>query len=473
MASSGEAAWKKYFQGKEVKTTVKDTAPVFDVKGNKTSKKLLKDTSIVVLPSNAYSSLTRIKFDENKEGLISFSNINKPHATDKKGLKPSDIVPKIVDLWLEPEQIVTNTKKYINNIQIGKTDKETLFALLDKTVKSSNQEIDITGLDPEIAPSEFFEILTSIKLSMLMRNNDTKIRKILGIPKNMNLSRLKIKIMIPEKANMPLLDYYISISASNKPEDLQMKISVKSKVKGKDTNTIKFKDAFNNQQEIDAWYKAITSSNKKSQIGQKVVAESAVNSPKGKALMFPVVAIAELFSIRKDIVMAAINEFTKPSGFDARQFEAAVKKLAKNINTLDKQKPLDSILEGKQLAEYTRFMKANLRDKQGNPVSNLSIGNGSFMCEKILARAAQKDLQSVGGGLNFYEMFYSQILESRQIAYAMAKKVGGKQNLKIKYEYYSLVNWKQEYGEWVALRSKNLINNLNDTLGMDIQEYKK
>ena len=70
-------------------------------------------------------------------------------------------------------------------------------------------------------------------------------------------------------------------------------------------------------------------------------------------------------------------------------------------------------------------------------------------------------------------MFYSQILESRQIAYAMAKKVGGKQNLKIKYEYYSLVNWKQEYGDWVALRSKNLINNLNDTLGMDIQEYAK
>ena len=156
-----------------------------------------------------------------------------------------------------------------------------------------------------------------------------------------------------------------------------------------------------------------------------------------------------------------------------RQFEAAIKKLAENISKLDKQKPLDTILEGKQLIEYTRFMKANLRDKQGNSVSNLSIGNGSFMCEKILARAAQRDLQSVGGGLNFYEMFYSQILESRQIAYAMAKKVGGKQNLKIKYEYYSLVNWKQEYGDWVALRSKNLINNLNDTLGMDIQEYAK
>ena len=81
-----------------------------------------------------------------------------------------------------------------------------------------------------------------------------------------------------------------------------------------------------------------------------------------------------------------------------RQFEAAIKKLAENISKLDKQKPLDTILEGKQLIEYTRFMKANLRDKQGNSVSNLSIGNGSFMCEKILARAAQRDLQSVGGG---------------------------------------------------------------------------
>ena len=74
MASSGEAAWKKHFKGKEVKTTVKENAQLFDLNGNKINKKLLRDASIIVLQSDEYSSLTQIEYDENKRALISFSN---------------------------------------------------------------------------------------------------------------------------------------------------------------------------------------------------------------------------------------------------------------------------------------------------------------------------------------------------------------------------------------------------------------
>jgi len=472
MATSGKAAWDKHFAGKDVETTIKENAQVYDATGKKVLATLPKNSSIFIPKTSTWSPLISIVYDNKKNGLIPFAKINKPVSKKSSaqvkaaGLKPSDVTPTIVDVWLEPEEIIQNTKKYVNSISIGDIEKETLNNLLDKTIQTQNQQIDITGLDPEIVPSEFFEILTSVKLVMLLRNNDMKIKKILGV-KGMNLSKSKMKIMIPQQANMPLLDYYVSISASNNPNDAAMRISVKSKVKGKSTNTIKFKDAFDSQQEIDNWYKSIITSERSKQIGQKIVAESAVNAPKGKALLYPTIAVSELLSKRSDLIKAAIGKFKKPDKFNQATFEAAIKKLARSINSSDKKDQLDTVLDGEQLTQFTRFMMMNLRDANDNPVANISIGNASFMCEKILVRAAQEDMKSVRGGLNFYRMFYSQILENRQIAYAIARKVGSKKNLQLKYDYYSLVNWEQEYGDWVTLRSKNLINNLNDTLGMD------
>ena len=470
MASSGEDAWKKYFKGKgDVTTTLKDKSNLYDdVTGKSLSKFLEKGTEIIVLSSKVYETPVRIKYKASGKFVTvraPFNNIQKPIESAKTGkskLKPKDIVPSIVDEWLTPDEIVDNVKKYLKTLMLPEKDKEAMFMLLDLTVKDSEQSINVGNLDKNLVPSEFFEILTSIKLAVLMRSNNVKIRKIFGVPMGMDLSKSKIKIMIPKKANMPLLDYYISVSLTNKPDDKVMKVSVKSKVASASTNTIKFNDAFSDDAELKTWY---NNTDKREQKGQMAVADSAINAPKGKALMYPITALSKLFDIRKDLVKASINEFRKPEGFNMINFEAAVKVLAKNMQNLNRKNKIETVVKSdKQLNEMIRFMKANLFQKGGKVITDLTIENASFMCEKIVSKATQKELQGVGGGMNFYQLFYDQILKSREIAYAVADKSGST----INYKYYSKINWKSEYINWVSLRSKNLINNLNDTLGMDV-----
>jgi len=472
MASYGINAWRKYFAGRDVETTLKEDAKVYDDESTKTVSSILKKGSSIFVPKESKwidsSKRILVTYDKNKKGFIPFSTINKPlgKKSSNAGLKPSDIKPKIVDIWLDPEEIVKNTKTYVSNLEITDEEKDIIYKLLDKTIENHNQLIDITGLDPEVIPSEFLEILTSVKLVKLLRNGDRNIKKILGL-KNIDVSKSKLKIMIPEIANTRLFDYYVSISASNNPTDAVIRVSVKSKIKSKTTNTIKFKDAFKNQQEIDRWYNSLVSSQRSKQDGQKIVAESAVEVPKGKALMYPTSALANLMDKRISLVRIAIDKFKIPNNYRQTTFESAIKTLGRNIASLKRNEHLSDVLKGDELDQFTNFMKANLIKKDDSPVDEISVENASFMCEKILVRVAQEDLKSHDGGLNFYHMFYTQILEEQAIAYAIARKIGGKSNLRLKYDYYSLVNWEQEYGDWVTLRSKNSIGSFKDTLGMD------
>jgi hypothetical protein len=467
MASSGEAAWVKHFKGKgDISTTLNADSNLYDdVTGRSLSKTLKKGTEITFLGSTVYETPCRIKFKQNGKivsARVPFNNVQKPLKGDKSvkaKLKPSDISPDIVDVWLTPQEIVSNVKKYLKTIALPEEDLDAMHMLLDLTVKDTLGSINVGKMDKNLVPSEFYEILTSIKLAVLMRSNDTKIRKVLGVPKKMDLSKAKIKIMIPKKANMPLLDYYISVSAGNSPEERIMKISVKSKVASSSTNTVKFNDAFKNSSEVNSWYKSVI--DKKDQIGQKVIADSAVSAPKGKALIYPITALAELFDVRRDLIRKSMNTFKTPEKFNMKEFEGAIKTLARNMSKLNKKDNLDSVIKShNQYNELKRFMQENLYQRGNSPITDFTVENGSFLCEKIIAKATSESLK----GLNFYQMFYDQILVDKEIAYAVADKSGSS----INYKYYSKINWAAEYHNWIELRSKNLINNLNDTLGMDV-----
>ena len=471
MASTGQQAWLKHFKGKgDITTTVSEDSNLYDdTTGRSLSKQIKKGTEIVYLDCKVYETPARIKYKVNGRYAnvrIPFNNIQKPLKSDKitkSGLKPKDVSPSIVDEWLTPVEIVNNVKKYIKGISISDEDRDAMNNLLDLTVKDASSSIDVGKMDKNLVPSEFYEILTSVKLAVLMRSNDPKIRKVLGVPKKMDLSKCKIKIMIPKAANMPLLDYYISVAIGNDPKEKVMKISVKSKVASSSTNTVKFNDAFKDQSEVLDWYNTIL--NKKQEIGQKVVAESAINAPSGKALLYPIAALDKLFDVRKELVSASMKRFRKPEGFDTKLFRAAVATLARNMRTLVKKNTLNTVINSdQQLNALIDFMKINLMQKGNKPITDFTIENASFMCEKIIVKASQEELSSVGGGMNFYQMFYDQILKKREIAYAVADKTGNR----INYKFYSKVNWQAEYSNWISLRSKNLINNLNDTLGMDI-----
>lgn len=465
MASSGEAAWVKYFKGKgDISTTLSADSNLYDdVTGRSLSKTLKKGTEITFLGSTVYETPCRIKFKQNDKivsARVPFNNVQKPlKAGVKAKLKPSDISPDIVDVWLTPQEIVSNVKQYLKTIKLPEEDLDAMHMLLDLTVKDTLGSINVGKMNKNLVPSEFYEILTSIKLAVLLRSNDAKIRKVLGVPKKMDLSKAKIKIMIPKKANMPLLDYYISVSAGNNPEERIMKISVKSKVASSSTNTVKFNDAFKSPREIDSWYKSVI--DKKDQIGQKVIANSAVSAPKGKALIYPITALAELFDVKRDLIRKSMSTFKTPEKFNMREFESAIKTLARNISKLNRKDNLDSVIKShNQYNELKRFMQENLYQKGNSQITDFTVENGSFLCEKIISKATSESLK----GMNFYQMFYDQILVEREIAYAVADKSGSS----INYKYYSKINWTAEYHNWIELRSKNLINNLNDTLGMDV-----
>lgn len=471
MASSGQQAWIKHFKGKgDITTTVAEDSNLYDdTTGKSLSRQIKKGTEIVYLDSKVYETPARIKYKVNNRYVtarIPFNNIQKPlrqEKVTKSSLKPKDISPSIVDIWLTPQEIVENVKQYLKKLSLSEEDRKAMNNLLDLTVKDSSSSIDVGNMDKNLVPSEFYEILTSVKLAVLMRSNDAKVRQILGVPKKLDLSKCKIKIMIPKMANMPLLDYYISIAVGNNPEEKVMRISVKSKVASSSTNTVKFNDAFKDNKELSDWYNSL--SNKKGEIGQKIIAESAINAPSGKALIYPITALDKLFDARKDLAMRAMKEFRKPEGFDSTLFRAAVATLSRKMKLLVKKNTLDTAIDSdKQLNELIRFMKMNLTQKGNKPITDFTIENASFMCEKIIVKASQEELKSIGGGMNFYQLFYDQVLKKREIAYAVADKTGSR----INYKFYSKVNWKSEYSDWISLRSKNLINNLNDTLGMDI-----
>jgi hypothetical protein len=51
----------------------------------------------------------------------------KPIATGKAKFKPSDIVPSIVNEWLNSDEIIDNVKKYIKSVDLEKTVETTDF----------------------------------------------------------------------------------------------------------------------------------------------------------------------------------------------------------------------------------------------------------------------------------------------------------------------------------------------------------
>ena len=383
--------------------------------------------------------------------------------TGETKFKPSDIVPAIVDVWLKPEDIIANVRKYILNQTMDNAVKDQIIKVLELTAKDQNTTIPF-NVDKKLIPSEFFEVLTSVKLAVLLAGNDPKIRKVLGIPKKMDLSKSKIKIMIPAKANMPLLDYFISITTDeSKDEDSSLKISVKSKVSSPKSNTVKFKDAFKTPKEVVDWHNDINPPDKRNQLGQKIIAESSLKTitggVRGKELLYPIMAMDALLKQQPKIESVIKSNYAKNENLP--NFKNTIKLVVKNFASVNQRfliKDIDGI-SSKDVVKTAEYMKVNLPTKGADLL--LTVGNLSLLCEKILEKASKENSATK---YNFYQMFFDQVLVKKKIAYAVASRNGNT----LKYDFYSLVNFAQEYKSWIELRTKNSANQLNDALGMDV-----
>lgn len=385
-----------------------------------------------------------------------------PVATGKAKFKPSDIKPSIVNDWLDAYDIVDNVKKYIKSVDLEATVEKEILYLLDETAKDTRTKIPF-DIPKDLIPAEFYEVLTSVKLAILLKKNDADIRKILGIPKDMDLKRSKVKIYIPQKANFPLIDYYISITATEKKsEESALRISVKSKVKSPKANTVKFKDVFSNKKDITDWYNSLNSQLKQKQKGPKIVAESALdvyNSYTGKAVFgIPIMSVLNLIRDDRTNITRIINDILN-NVITVQEFENILKTIEKNISKVGNNTEMSTFDNDIGVAA-SKVIQSTMSKVGGTPVKN-TVYNMAYLCEKILVSASK---QTSSTKHNYYQMFYDQVLTQKSIAYAVSSVTGKTLN----YNFYSLVNFEQEYASWLALRSKNSPNAPNDVIGIDV-----
>jgi hypothetical protein len=457
---SGETSNKTEFILNLEKTTSKKDRPIIL---SELSKKFNK------IGLNSIYTADAAAKKRSSAGLIAFNNsdfyiIAKVIETQ---LKPSNIKPSIVNDWLTPEEIVRNVEKYIKSQDIEGQAKKQILELLKLTLKDNNSSIPFNAPN-DIVPAEFYEILTAIKLGVLLRANDKTTFKTLGIPPKLNLSQSKIRIKIPKQANMPLLDYYLSIKKDDDNDDDALKISVKSKVKSPETNTVKFADIFDDKKSVENWYnELINSAIKKNERGQKIIAESAMEiyQGAGKGGMFsgraqvgvPLNAVLNLLNDanQNSKIVSILKEKFKLSDKETVNFKNSLQTIFDNIRILKKDDDLIKVItDRKELLSVSAIISNNL--KQGGLPAEAKFKNIGIICEKILQTASKKTNQT---NYNFYEMFFDEVLRKKELAYAITTINGGQ----LKYNFYSKVNFASEYKNWIELRSK-----ATDVIGLSV-----
>jgi len=454
------------YDGKKVITVYVDNA---DRNYRKDQLKQIQD----IFSSSPYSAKYTVPTSGGKTGAVKLapleiqvkaSLIAKPMSTGKAKFKPSDIIPSIVNVWLSSKDITNNVKEYILSLDLEEGVEKQILNLLKQTSSDTRTSIPF-DVQKDLVPAEFLEILSAVKLSILLESNDLNIRKVLGIPKKMDLSKSKIKIYIPQKANFPLIDYYISITTSTqKDEESALKISVKSKVKSPKANTVKFKDVFKNEKSVDDWYTGLTSQVKMQQKGPKTIAESALTvygNYSGKSLSgIPIFSVLNLLkSDRQKINSLIISKFGGTIDIDT--FKRVLEKVYKNLSRVSNSTNLSEIIDDKKdLAKISSMILRNM-SKTGGQAVEISVYNLAYLCEKILVSSSKETSNTK---YNFYQMFFDEVLTKKKIAYAVSS-VKGKQ---LVYEFFSMVNFAQDYKSWLELRSKNSPNSPNDVIGIDV-----
>ena len=378
-------------------------------------------------------------------------------------MKPSNIQPSIVNDWLTPEQIVDNVIKYLVDQEVEGQIRVRIEKLLKLTIADTNHAIEFDA-PKNIVPAEFYEILTAVKLGVLLRANDKRIFKILGIPKTMNLSRSKIKIYIPKKANFPLLDYYLSVTTKDQSEEDALKISVKSKVKSPETNTVKFSDIFETERAVDDWHKTLSNIEKPKQKGQRIIAESAIEVYKGPKYNRKVqagVPINAILNLLQDSSQSSkIKSLIKMKmGLSEKELILFTKGLNTVRDCIGQFKSKDDLLSNVVINkdEITTLQKiiGENRKTAGKSAEPTFINLG-IICEKLLQYSSKKTSSTE---YNFYQMFFDEVLRKKELAYAITTIKGNR----LEYNFYSKINFAQEYKNWIELRSK-----ATDVIGLSV-----
>ena len=427
-------------------------------------QKILKDLSVDL---NKASTLKGVKvvYETDTSGKITLGDKDiLIYAKDKaKSLKPSflpkDVKPSIVNVWLEPADMVKNVVGYLKTIDITPEERRAITELVELTASDTRTNYSLPKFNTKLVPSEFYEILSSIKLAILLRANDKKIKTVMGIEPRKDLRQVKLKIFIPKSATTPLVDYYVSLST--KPdEENSYKISVKSKVSSAKANTVKFADMFDKSKDVDTWYKELPSAKDRvAQVGPKAIASAIMDSyarnDRKTAVRASMASVINLIKVDRKHIEGVLN-----AKFGVRSistFADVLTKIDSKLLNLNNKDSLGTILTKKEYDFIWTFIKNNLMGVKDLTDNIIPL---AYICDKILIESSKKQANLY----NFYQMFHDEVLKRRHVAYAVSDFKAGT----LSYNFYSMENWEQEYHAWIALRGQNSTKEINGVIGLDV-----
>jgi hypothetical protein len=236
MATSGAAAWQKYFRGKgDIETRLKKDSEAFDaVSKSKLSFKLSNGTEVTYLKAPAYDSKAVVRTKVNGKYVtvrVPFDNIAKPgvKSSGAASLKPQAFGVKDTVKYA-PAAYYTLIKTGISERKdLNPSIKVYLNALLEhscKKLKDQNLSIIYSKVESDLPlndiKKDFGEVIGPLAIYYKKLLSD----KGISVTQNM-------KIEVPLRPNEPLMDYSISEGAK------KYIISAKS---GETTNVVKPND---------------------------------------------------------------------------------------------------------------------------------------------------------------------------------------------------------------------------------------
>ena len=413
---------------------------------------------------------------------------------------------------LSSKQFKELLENYIESLQISKGAKQTFLKSIDLAYKDT--KLKVTSIGSSDFSSELFEVLSALKLA---RNIETKnagfLKKTLGWNQQQiqAVNPNEVKIFMPTAANEALMDYEVYYNTNN-----SIKVSVKSKLSSNPA-TVKFNSVFADEREVAAWFNGLA--NKTDSIrGSAIVAGNALTYKKkfsGKETLYPIKALHDLLAaptfsssawsdmarnanlnmegMNKNIMrsvllkthrsMGSANYRYAPLDTLARYTEEELSALkifiAKNIRYTDKAvteaylqiananiapKEVVEKVRGRDKVSYTIMGAKDYPKLKGDDRYPFTLNNLAYLAEKAVVATSKK---SGNSKINFWQLFYDNVLSKKQILYSVMYESKVANNLSLEYKFVSMVNF-NKYSNWVELRSKNNAFNMQDTLGMNV-----
>lgn len=169
-----------------------------------------------------------------------------------------------------------------------------------------------------------------------------------------------------------MIDYKIAVNGN---KNTPLKISVKSKVRGSSTATVKFTTAFSNEAEVLKWFKSIISTARGNQIGQRMIASSAMeyNKYSKKGTLYPIRALRKLFAgSKKSQVKSDFNSTLDTSSMSPEEWVKFISIIDKKITSVPKNfTPLDDIISDTALLKKAKFFIADNLFKRNSTKTKL------------------------------------------------------------------------------------------------------